>query len=100
VRGAARRLFHRSLATAVVAPVEVGADQAACYLRVLEEALPEAWHRIDRYANKAPRLQHATSRCLAEFPPPLGSIALSRPPPTLIILGSSSGREVSQFGQE
>jgi transposase-like protein len=34
-----------------VAPVEVVTDQAACYLRVLEEVLPEAWHRIERYAN-------------------------------------------------
>jgi transposase-like protein len=48
--GAARRFFHRALATGVVAPVEVVTDQAACYLRVLEEVLPEAWHRIERYA--------------------------------------------------
>jgi transposase-like protein len=48
--GAARRFFHRALATAVVAPVEVVTDQAACYLRVLEEMLPKAWHRIERYA--------------------------------------------------
>jgi transposase-like protein len=38
--GAARRFFDRAVATAVVAPVEVVTDQAACYLRVLEEVLP------------------------------------------------------------
>jgi hypothetical protein len=26
------------------------ARQAACYLRVLEEVLSQAWHRIERYA--------------------------------------------------
>ena len=47
--GAARRFFDRALATAVVAPVEVVTDQAACYLRVLEKVLPQAWHRIEQY---------------------------------------------------
>jgi transposase-like protein len=49
--GAARRFFHHALATALVAPVEVVTDQAACYLQVLEKVLPAAWHRIERYAN-------------------------------------------------
>ena len=57
--GAARRFFHRALVTAVVAPVEVVTDQAACYLRVLEEVLPEAWHRIERYANNRIEADHA-----------------------------------------
>jgi transposase-like protein len=57
--GAARRFFHRALATAVVAPVEVVTDQAACYLRVLGEVLPEAWHRIERYANNRIEADHA-----------------------------------------
>ncbi len=57
--GAARQFFHRALATAVVAPVEVVTDQAACYLRVLEEVLPEAWHRIERYANNRIEADHA-----------------------------------------
>ncbi len=42
--GAARRFFHRALATAVVAPVEVVTDRAACYVQVLEEVVPGAWH--------------------------------------------------------
>jgi transposase-like protein len=49
--GAARRFFHRALATAVVAPVEVVTDQAVCYFRVLEEVVPQAWHRIEQYTN-------------------------------------------------
>src|SRR5437868_12916115 len=57
--GAARRFFHRAVATAVVAPVEVVTDQAACYLRVLGEVLPEAWHRIERYANNRIEADHA-----------------------------------------
>jgi transposase-like protein len=57
--GAAQRFFHRALATAVVAPVEVVTDQAACYLRVLEEVLPEVWHRIERYANNRIEADHA-----------------------------------------
>jgi hypothetical protein len=57
--GAARRFFHRALATAVVAPVEVVTDQAACYLRVLDEVVPQAWHRIERYANNRIEADHA-----------------------------------------
>ena len=57
--GAARRFFHRALASAVVAPVEVVTDQAACYLRVLEKVLPAAWHRIERYANNRIKADHA-----------------------------------------
>jgi IS6 family transposase len=34
-----------------VTPVEVVTDQAATYPIVLEEVLPAAWHRTDRYAN-------------------------------------------------
>jgi IS6 family transposase len=57
--GAVWRFFHRAVATAVVAPVEVATDQAACYLRVLEEMLPQAWHRIERYANNRIEADHA-----------------------------------------
>ena len=57
--GAARRFFHRALASAVVAPIEVVTDQVACYLRVLEEVLPETWHRMERYANNRIEADHA-----------------------------------------
>jgi transposase-like protein len=33
-----------------VTPVEVTTDQAPVYPVVLEELLPPAWHRTDRYA--------------------------------------------------
>jgi transposase-like protein len=32
-------------------PVEVTTDQAPVYPAVLEELVPAAWHRTDRYAN-------------------------------------------------
>jgi transposase-like protein len=57
--GAARRFFDCALATAVVAPIEVVTDQAACYLRVLEQVLPQAWHRTERYANNRIEADHA-----------------------------------------
>lgn len=57
--GAARRFFDTALATAVVAPIEVVTDQAACYLRVLQEVLPEAWHRTEQYANNRIEADHA-----------------------------------------
>jgi hypothetical protein len=57
--GAARRFFDCALATAIVAPVEVVTDQAACYVRVLDEVLPDAWHHTDQYANNRIEADHA-----------------------------------------
>jgi transposase-like protein len=48
---AARRFFQRAIGTMGVAPVEVVTDHAPVYPAVLEELLPTAWHRTDRYAN-------------------------------------------------
>jgi transposase-like protein len=48
---AARRFFQRAIGTMQVAPVEVITDHAPVYPAVLEELLPAAWHRTDRYAN-------------------------------------------------
>ena len=39
-------------------PVEVVTDQAATYPVVLEELLPAAWHRTDRYANNGVECDH------------------------------------------
>jgi transposase, IS6 family len=47
---AARRFFEQALGAATRTPVEVVTDQAATYPVVLEELLPTAWHRTDRYA--------------------------------------------------
>jgi transposase, IS6 family len=41
-----------------VTPVEVTTDQAPVYPVVLEELLPAAWHRTDRYANNRVECDH------------------------------------------
>ena len=55
---AARRFFQRVIDTTKVAPVEVVTDRAATYPMVLEELLPAAWHRTDRYANNRVEADH------------------------------------------
>jgi transposase-like protein len=55
---AARRFFERALGATKITPVEVIADQAATYPVVLEELLPAAWHRTDRYANNGVECDH------------------------------------------
>jgi transposase-like protein len=48
---AAQRFFHRAIGTTKIAPAEVTTDLAPADPAVLEELLPAAWHRTDRYAN-------------------------------------------------
>jgi transposase-like protein len=55
---AARRFFDRTIATTRTRPVEVVTDRAATYPMVLEELLPGAWHRTDRYANNRIEADH------------------------------------------
>jgi transposase-like protein len=55
---AARRFFERAVATTNVTPVEVVTDQAATYPIVLDELLPAARHRTDRYANNRIECDH------------------------------------------
>jgi transposase-like protein len=55
---AARRFFERAIATTKVAPVEVVTDRAATYPVVLDELLPAAWHRTERYANNRVECDH------------------------------------------
>jgi IS6 family transposase len=55
---AARRFFERALGSTKITPVEVITDQAATYPVVLEELLPAAWHRTDRYANNGIECDH------------------------------------------
>ena len=50
---AARRCFERAINATKVTPVEVTTDQAPVYPVVLEELLPAAWHRTERYTNKS-----------------------------------------------
>jgi transposase-like protein len=56
---AARRFFERAIGTTNVTPIEVVTDRAPTYPAVLEELLPAAWHRTDRYANNHVEADHA-----------------------------------------
>jgi transposase, IS6 family len=55
---AARRFFDRAIGMTEVVPVEVTTDQATVYPAVVEELLPAAWHRTDRYANNRVECDH------------------------------------------
>ena len=55
---AAHRFFQRAIGATKVSPVEVTTDQAPVYPAVLEERLPAAWHRTDRYANNRVECDH------------------------------------------
>jgi transposase-like protein len=55
---AAHRFFQRAIGATKVSPVEVTTDQAPVYPAVLEERLPAAWHRTDRYANNRIECDH------------------------------------------
>ena len=55
---AARRFFEQAIGATKVTPVEVTTDEAKVYPAVLEELLPTAWHRTDRYANNRVECDH------------------------------------------
>jgi transposase-like protein len=55
---AAQRFFQQAIRTTKVLPAEVMTDQAQVYPAVLEELLPAAWHRTDRYANNRVESDH------------------------------------------
>jgi transposase-like protein len=55
---AARRFFERAVGTTRCTPTEVVTDRAAASPVVLEELLPAAWHRTDRYANNHIEADH------------------------------------------
>src|SRR4029453_16516662 len=55
---AARRFFEQAIGTTKRAPVEVVTDKAAAYPAMLEELLPAAWHRTDRYDNNHIEADH------------------------------------------
>jgi transposase-like protein len=55
---AARRFFQRAIGATKVMPAEVTTDKAPVYPGVLEELLPAAWHRTDRYANNPVECDH------------------------------------------
>jgi transposase-like protein len=55
---AAHRFSRRAIGTTKVAPVEVVTDRAATYPMVLQELLPAAWYRTERYANNRVEADH------------------------------------------
>ncbi|GAA2357558.1 hypothetical protein Cme02nite_51230 [Catellatospora methionotrophica] len=56
---AARRFFRRALATLKVTPTEVVTDAAPVYPAALDEMAPQAWHRVERYANNPIEADHS-----------------------------------------
>jgi len=67
---AARRFFDQAISATKVTPVEVTTDQAPVYPAVLEDLLPAAWHRTDRYANN--RIESDHGRLKARLDPMRG----------------------------
>ena len=55
---AARRFFEQAIGATKVTPIEVATDQAPGYPAVLEDLLPTAWRRTDRYANYRVECDH------------------------------------------
>jgi len=55
---AARRFFERAIGTTKVKPGEVVTDRAPTYPVVLDDLLPAAWHRTDRYSNNRVEADH------------------------------------------
>jgi transposase-like protein len=55
---AAHRFFRQAIGTTKVTPVEVVTDLAPVYPAVLDELLPAAWHRTERYANNWVEADH------------------------------------------
>jgi transposase, IS6 family len=54
----ARRFFQRAIGTTKIRPTEVATDQGPTYRVLLEELLPAAWPRTDRYANNRVEAHH------------------------------------------
>jgi IS6 family transposase len=50
--------LERAIGTTKITPVEVVTDKAAIYPIALDELLPAAWHRTDRYANNYIEADH------------------------------------------
>jgi transposase-like protein len=55
---AAHRFFERAICTTGTTPTEVVTDRGAAYPTVLDELLPAAWHRTERYANNRVEADH------------------------------------------
>jgi transposase-like protein len=69
-RRAARRFFEHAIGNTKVRPMEVVTDLAPVYPATLEQLLPAAWHRTDRYGNN--RLEADHGRLKARLRPMRG----------------------------
>ena len=76
---AARRFFERAIGTTRVVAVEIVTDRAPTYPVVLEELLPAAWHRTDRYANNRVEADHGRLKARLRPMRRLKRDAVSRP---------------------
>ena len=56
--GRPRRFFEHAIGTTKTMPMEVVTDLAPVYPATLEELLPAAWHRTDRYGNNRLEADH------------------------------------------
>ena len=74
-RRAARRFLEQAIGTTKGTPVEVATDKAAAYPAMVEELLPGAWHRTDRYANNHIEADHG---CLKARLRPIGGLKQNR----------------------
>jgi transposase-like protein len=69
-RRAARRFFEHAIGNTKARPMEVVTDLAPVYPATLEQLLPAAWHRTDRYGNN--RLEADHGRLKARLRPMRG----------------------------
>jgi transposase-like protein len=74
-RRSALRFLEQAIGTTKGTPVEVATDKAAAYPAVVEELLPGAWHRTDRYANNHIEADHG---CLKARLRPIGGLKQNR----------------------
>jgi transposase, IS6 family len=80
--GAARRFFQRAIGATKVIPAEVATDQARLYPAVLDELLPAAWHRTDRYANNRLECDHGRLKARSR---PMGGLKQDRSTRVVIV---------------
>jgi hypothetical protein len=74
---AAHRFSEQAISATKVTPMEVTTDQAPAYPAVLDDLLPAAWHRTERYGNHRVEADH--SRLKARLGPMRGLNRIAAP---------------------
>jgi hypothetical protein len=74
---AAHRFFAQAISATKVTPMEVTTDQAPAYPAVLDDLLPAAWQRTERYGNHRVEADH--SRLKARLGPMRGLNRIAAP---------------------